>query len=540
MYRMHISRYSSCVSKFNLAFHARCSFDENFFSSYTHDIEIHILPNMDTDLIVFPSNARATVNVKLANRFNFENNYLQKKSRPSHAPVFATGMGPKGPAIHDIFRGTILSQIYFDLMETSEDIFDNFKLRLVEGKIVSQEAADHWANIFFAVGKTAPKIISVMTKFREDISQQRLALWKYYKTLFFALRPAIFRGAFDHVLPGRTPDSYIGQTVQYGETFIHGLFTTPEPGTIPFLRNLNHFCGLPSTVVDSDFEFGENTVNIFEEFVFIVDSICEELYEYLNILVQEPWFDGIDTVNPSMKALLELVFNSVEHWGDQSGVDFLNSNVYDILRDFHRAGEFLFNQFDDDGCAIKGLSKKEDRDLAAGGLWHVFNELHHKMECLRCSHVWVILGFGTHPDSSYHVINPAGFWKSNSVFKHVESPEFWLEKINWESMGAYLKLGWVIFNGVHEKIPYPKQESFSVSTPWRSDEQNIINREVVNRMPSVHKFETWIQTSFEDCFVESVDVHGTVNYNHRKWILFKSGILNFVAFPKGKLFHHYI
>ena len=133
---------------------------------------------MESDLIVFPSNVRATVNVKLANRFNFENNYLQKKSRPVHASVFVTAMGPKGPAIHDIFRGTILSQIYFDIMETSEVIFNNFKRRIVEGKIVNQNAADHWANFFFAVGKTSPKVISVMDKFREDISQQRLALWK--------------------------------------------------------------------------------------------------------------------------------------------------------------------------------------------------------------------------------------------------------------------------------------------------------------------------------------------------------------------------
>ena len=163
-------------------------------------------------------------------------------------------------------------------------------------------------------------------------------------------------------------------------------------------------------------------------------------------------------------------------------------------------------------------------------------DLNYKMECLQCSHVWVILGFGTHPDTSYHVINPAGFWKSNNVFKHVESPEFWLEKINWESMGAYLKLGWVIFNGVHEKIPYPKQtDALSISSPWRCDE-HVIKREVLHRMPSVHKFVTWIQTSFESCFVESVEDDGTVNYNHRKWILFKSGILNFVAFPKGKIF----
>ena len=83
---------------------------------------------------------------------------------------------------------------------------------------------------------------------------------------------------------------------------------------------------------------------------------------------------------------------------------------------------------------------------------------------------------------------------------------------------------------------YLKQtDALSISSPWRCDE-HVIKREVLHRMPSVHKFVTWIQTSFKGCFVESVEDDGTVNYNHRKWILFKSGILNFVAFPKGKIF----
>ena len=90
-------------------------------------------------------------------------------------------------------------------------------------------------------------------------------------------------------------------------------------------------------------------------------------------------------------------------------------------------------------------------------------------------------------------------------------------------------------------MPYPKlTDALFISTPWRCDEQHVINREVLHRMPSLHKFETWIQTSFESCFVESVKADGTVNYNHRKWIMFKSGILNFVAFPKGNFFQHYI
>jgi hypothetical protein len=67
-------------------------------------------------------------------------------------------MGPKGPAIHDIFRGTILSQIYFDLMETSEVIFNNFKRRIVDGNIVNQDAADHWANIFLRLVKLLQKL----------------------------------------------------------------------------------------------------------------------------------------------------------------------------------------------------------------------------------------------------------------------------------------------------------------------------------------------------------------------------------------------
>jgi hypothetical protein len=96
-----------------------------------------------------------------------------------------------------------------------------------------------------------------------------------------------------------------------------------------------------------------------------------------------------------------------------------------------------------------------------------------------------------------------------------------------------------IFNRVHEQIPFPKlTDTLSISTPWRSDEQHVINRELPNRLPSLHKFVTWIQLSFEKCFVQSVGVDGTVVYNNLKWVLFKSGILNFVAFPKGTFVYH--
>lgn len=74
-------------------------------------------------------------------------------------------------------------------------------------------------------------------------------------------------------------------------------------------------------------------------------------------------------------------------------------------------------------------------------------------------------------------------------------------------------------------------DALSVSTPWRCDEQHVINRKLPGHLPSLHKFVTWIQVCFEQCFVESVDDGDTVTYNHRKWILFKSGILNFVAVP---------
>ena len=492
---------------------------------------------MNPDSITLPGTLHATINVKLATRFNFGNNYLKKDSRLSNAAIFADVLGPKGPAIQDILRGTIISQIYFDLMESSEVIFANFKKRLVDGGIFSQEAADIWVNIKLPVGKTPPTEISVSEKFRDDISSQRLKLWKYYKSLFFALRPPIFRGAFDHVFPGRTPDSYIGQTVQYGETVIHGTDMAAEPGTLRFLRNLNHFCGMPSKVVDDDFDFGDTSVNIFEEFIMIVDAICCEMHTFLKWLVSQTWFDFLDSVNTSMKSLLDRLYHSVEHWGDKDGIDILNSNVYEIVRDFNRACHFLNNILVQDPCVITDFETTDDRELAHGEVTYCLAELNEYLEYLRCSHIWVVMGFGTHPETFYHVINPAGFWKNQTDFKHVETPEFWLEKINWESMGAYLKLGWVIFNRVHDHIPFPKSsDTLTQTTPWRCDEQHVINRAIPDLLPSLHKFVTWIQLSFENCFIESFGNDGTIRYNKRKWVLFKSGILNFVSFPKGEIY----
>jgi hypothetical protein len=151
------------------------------------------------------------------------------------------------------------------------------------------------------------------------------------------------------------------------------------------------------------------------------------------------------------------------------------------------------------------------------------------------------MGFGSHPETFYNVINPAGFWKNHTDFKHVETPEFWLEKINWESMGAYLKLGWVIFNRVHDHIPVPKSsDTLTPTTPWRCDEQHVINRAIPDLLPSLHKFVTWIQLSFENCFIEKVGDDGTIHYNKRKWVFFKSGILNFVSFPKGEIYWYCI
>jgi hypothetical protein len=67
---------------------------------------------MSADLISLPGNDQAKINLKSALRFNYENNYLKKETRMSNGPVIAAALGVKGPAIHDIFRGTILSQIY--------------------------------------------------------------------------------------------------------------------------------------------------------------------------------------------------------------------------------------------------------------------------------------------------------------------------------------------------------------------------------------------------------------------------------------------
>ena len=293
-------------------------------------------------------------------------------------------------------------------------------------------------------------------------------------------------------------------------------------------------------VVDNDFDFGEESVNIFDEFIDIVDSICNEIFQLMNWLVSQEWFDFLDTIDSSMKSLMDELYNSVEHWGDKIGVDLLNSNVYELVRQCNIVCHFLNKIFTDKPLLIKELAANMDeRDLAQGEVTICIKELADHLEHLRCSHIWVVLGFGSHPDTFYHVINPAGFWRSPTDFKHVETPEFWLEKINWESMGAYLKLGWVIFNRVHEQITFPKPtDTLSISTPWRSDEQHVINRELPNRLPSLHKFVTWIQLSFEKCFVQSVEVDGTVVYNNLKWVLFKSGILNFVAFPKGNFFYH--
>lgn len=66
----------------------------------------------------------------------------------------------------------------------------------------------------------------------------------------------------------------------------------------------------------------------------------------------------------------------------------------------------------------------------------------HVLQLLRCSHIWAVMSFGTHPETFYHVINPTGFWKSHSVFKHVESQEFWLEQSNGDRSLPLTRMGY--------------------------------------------------------------------------------------------------
>jgi hypothetical protein len=417
-----------------------------------------------------------TFDKKMANRFKFFNDYLQKQQRRSFDTEYIATLGAYGPYINEIIRSSFLSQIYFDLMDISENIFGNYVSRIVQADIMNQVGMDLWKSTMLPHGKDG--MVTTETQCRERISQSRLALWKHYKFMFFSLRHPMFLKALDHVIRDRSPFIFFGQSFQYGhpEVEFNFLGSAEERDLLDHCR-IQHFCGLPPKVVDTDFEFPDSgSVNIFDDFVVGVDKLALTMSQFVVFLTSRAW---IDQLPENITADLDKIEHALASW-ENSDVDLLSINIWDVCEIFQQITSYLFHHYYVEETVIAGIDPSTPAaDELHFELLKCITSLKLYMHVIRSSHVWIFLGFGSHPDTHFHVLNPCGYWIDSTTYIESQTPQRWLQTFTWESVGAYIKLGWVIINEVHESVPYTKQcDKLTLNTSWQTDKTCIIDNEV--------------------------------------------------------------
>jgi hypothetical protein len=105
----------------------------------------------------------------------------------------------------------------------------------------------------------------------------------------------MFLKALDHVFRDRSPFIFFGQSFQCGHFDVEfNRFGSAEERDLLDHCRIQHFCGLPPKVVDSDFDFPDSgTVNIFDDFVVGVDKLALTMSQFVVFLTSRSWIDQL-------------------------------------------------------------------------------------------------------------------------------------------------------------------------------------------------------------------------------------------------------
>ena len=403
------------------------------------------------------------IDVNALRTFLYEKD-LYRNGRFSTNALFNEKLGPHGSEFDFVMRNTFQFFVRKHLGFNPVQLLDCQIAYMLSNNVMSHSFAITYLNVSWKTNRVDK--VSCRDNILAAISHYRADFWKMLKS--FVLRPCHLDTnlALSNYWGDRTSESKPGFVYQFGlnsveerdfYSFRHDVddhsLTVQCNGTVMGIPDLSYYDSESKTFSD------EMSFNIFDQFIDMIDSTIRFVEECVDELCE--FLDEDNTEEANLRANIAIISSNIVSW--KANPYQLQLTVFTIVHEciemckrYHRyAG--VAGEVDAPDPVTPATPADTEMPLKPTKVAHFemcyLAMKHHRILTeavynLRSSHVWLFFSYGRSPDSKEWVLNPCGRWKTHHLsvddFIKSETAEFWLQRVNTNSMVYFARLCWLI------------------------------------------------------------------------------------------------
>ena len=412
-------------------------------------------PTEDTEPLFVDVNALRT--------FLYEKD-LYRNGRFSTNALFNEKLGVNGSEFDYVIRNTFQFFVRKHLGYNPVQVLDCQIAYMLTNNVMNHNYAVRYLNVSWKTQRVEK--VTCRDNLLTAISHYRDDFWKMLKS--FVIRPCHLDTnlALSNYWGERNSVSKPGFVYQFGlnqidnhvfYTFRHDVddhsLVVQCNGTVMGVPDLNYYD--PETKSFSD----EMSFNIFEQFISMVDSTIRFVEECVDELLE--FLDEDTTEEDNLRTNIASISSNIVSW--KSDYYQLELTVFTIVHDciemckrYHHYGGVAGEEdapdpvtpaTPDDAEQPRKSTKVPHFQMCYLAMKH-HRILTEAVYNLRSSHVWLFFAYGRSPDSKEWVLNPCGRWNTHHTsvddFIKSETAEFWLQRVNTNSMMYYARMCWLV------------------------------------------------------------------------------------------------